>query len=193
MTLTAKTQGRSAVGFRDRSEGDSTGAGLEQRAGHALGPRSGTARAPALVEPGRDPRGQIIQLGLEHQLVTPFTSFLAIDESRRVSDGKPKPVIEPWTNRPASTSAWQGLSPRTGLRAVAHGATELGLGRRRREGGGGHRVGHQRQRGRQRGLVTGSAQPRRTAPGLRLPVDGPPSQAGDAAGGALAVGLLMGI
>jgi Ca-activated chloride channel family protein len=46
---------------------------------------------------GPDPeaQAQITALGLEHHLVTAFTSFIAVDRSRVVGDGTPALVVEP--------------------------------------------------------------------------------------------------
>jgi Ca-activated chloride channel homolog len=38
---------------------------------------------------------EITELGLEHSLVTPYTSFIAIDESRVVGDGDPTKIVQP--------------------------------------------------------------------------------------------------
>lgn len=40
-------------------------------------------------------RERITELGLAHNLVTPFTSFVAVDESRRVGSGAPRRVLQP--------------------------------------------------------------------------------------------------
>jgi Ca-activated chloride channel homolog len=42
-----------------------------------------------------DAREQITRIGLEYELVTPYTSFVAVDESRRVGDGDPDRVVQP--------------------------------------------------------------------------------------------------
>ena len=42
-----------------------------------------------------DARARITELGLSHRLVTRFTSFVAIDSSRRVSSGDPRQVVQP--------------------------------------------------------------------------------------------------
>jgi Ca-activated chloride channel family protein len=42
-----------------------------------------------------DPREAIVKLGLEFNLVTPYTSLIAIDTSRKVSDGRPDLVVQP--------------------------------------------------------------------------------------------------
>ncbi|MEM9454290.1 MAG: TonB-dependent receptor [Myxococcota bacterium] len=38
---------------------------------------------------------QITELGLEHRLVTEYTSFVAVDRTRVVSDGRPRSVVQP--------------------------------------------------------------------------------------------------
>lgn len=38
---------------------------------------------------------QITQLGLQHRLVTEYTSFVAVDRTRVVSDGRPRQVVQP--------------------------------------------------------------------------------------------------
>ncbi len=43
----------------------------------------------------RSVRREITKLGLEHNLVTRYTSFVAVDASRRVGTGKPKTVVQP--------------------------------------------------------------------------------------------------
>jgi len=42
-----------------------------------------------------DARARITELGLSHRLVTRFTSFVAIDSSRRVGSGDPRQVVQP--------------------------------------------------------------------------------------------------
>ncbi|HHH31899.1 MAG TPA: VWA domain-containing protein [Polyangiaceae bacterium] len=42
-----------------------------------------------------DAQARITKLGLEHAIVTPYTSFVAVDESRRVGDGNPERVVQP--------------------------------------------------------------------------------------------------
>ncbi len=42
-----------------------------------------------------DAQARITQLGLDHHLVTRFTSFVAVDASRRVSSGDPRQVLQP--------------------------------------------------------------------------------------------------
>jgi Ca-activated chloride channel homolog len=44
---------------------------------------------------GEDHQQEIIALGLEHDLVTRFTSLVAVDRSRVVGDGKPRTVVQP--------------------------------------------------------------------------------------------------
>jgi hypothetical protein len=44
---------------------------------------------------GRDVTDQIIGLGLAHHLVTRFTSFVAVDLSRRVGRGRPRQIVQP--------------------------------------------------------------------------------------------------
>ncbi|MEX1368205.1 MAG: TonB-dependent receptor, partial [Nannocystaceae bacterium] len=46
---------------------------------------------------GHDPEAieQITRLGLEHRIVTPYTSFVAVDRSRTVGDGDPQRVEQP--------------------------------------------------------------------------------------------------
>jgi Ca-activated chloride channel family protein len=51
------------------------------------------ALAGRLAEPEHDAR--ITELGLEHQLVTAFTSLVAVDSSRQVGDGRPDRVVQP--------------------------------------------------------------------------------------------------
>ena len=51
---------------------------------------------PDLMGPGSaDAQREITALGLEHHVVTRFTSFVAVDESRRVGDGNPETVVQP--------------------------------------------------------------------------------------------------
>ena len=54
---------------------------------------------------GEDPEAAeaITQLGLTHHIVTPLTSFIAVDRSRTVGDGLPRQVVEP-TLTPAGVS-----------------------------------------------------------------------------------------
>ncbi|MCC6523883.1 MAG: VWA domain-containing protein [Polyangiaceae bacterium] len=42
-----------------------------------------------------DVKSQITALGLEHRLVTRFTSFVAVDASRKVGDGTPDRIVQP--------------------------------------------------------------------------------------------------
>lgn len=42
-----------------------------------------------------DAQARITKLGLEHEIVTPYTSFVAVDESRRVGDGTPQRIVQP--------------------------------------------------------------------------------------------------
>lgn len=42
-----------------------------------------------------DAQARITELGLAHAIVTPYTSFVAVDESRRVGDGDPQRVVQP--------------------------------------------------------------------------------------------------
>jgi len=67
---------------------------------HALGSLWARAKIDDLEEgllDGSQPdaRARITELGLSHRLVTRFTSFVAIDSSRRVSSGDPRQVVQP--------------------------------------------------------------------------------------------------
>lgn len=67
---------------------------------HALGSLWARAKIDDLEEgllDGSQPdaRARITELGLSHRLVTRFTSFVAIDSSRRVSNGDPRQVVQP--------------------------------------------------------------------------------------------------
>jgi Ca-activated chloride channel homolog len=48
-----------------------------------------------LAEGNRAAIEQVTQLGLQHRLVTPYTSFVAVDRSRVVSGGNPATVLQP--------------------------------------------------------------------------------------------------
>jgi Ca-activated chloride channel family protein len=45
--------------------------------------------------PDAEAEAEITRLGLEHHIVTAFTSFVAVDRSRVVGDGDPRLVVEP--------------------------------------------------------------------------------------------------
>lgn len=67
---------------------------------HALGSLWARAKIDELDEALRDgslpdAQARITELGLTHRLVTRFTSFVAVDSSRRVSDGTPQQVVQP--------------------------------------------------------------------------------------------------
>lgn len=47
------------------------------------------------LEPRPDTREKITALGLEYSLVTPYTSFVAVDRSRVVGDGRPELMVQP--------------------------------------------------------------------------------------------------
>jgi MYXO-CTERM domain-containing protein len=49
----------------------------------------------ALASGSLDARQRITQLGLRFKLVTPFTSFVAVDDSRGGGDGDPRRVVQP--------------------------------------------------------------------------------------------------
>ncbi len=95
VTLSAKVNGRSVelpfeVELPASTEGHDALATLWARAQVAdLETRlwSGDA-APEVVE-------QITQTGLEFRMVTPYTSFVAVDRSRVVGDGDPKTIVQP--------------------------------------------------------------------------------------------------
>jgi hypothetical protein len=59
--------------------------------------RARVADLSRLLYVGEDPAvvGEITELGLRHRLVTPYTSFVAVEESLVVSDGKPRVVRVP--------------------------------------------------------------------------------------------------
>jgi Ca-activated chloride channel homolog len=52
-------------------------------------------QASAWVGMRPDAPAAITKLGLEYDLVTPYTSFVAVDESRRVGDGNPDRIVQP--------------------------------------------------------------------------------------------------
>lgn len=58
-------------------------------------------------------------LGLAHRLVSPYTSFVAVDRSRRVGSGEPmqvaQPVEVPEDVDPVMSGAWAGQAGRSGL------------------------------------------------------------------------------
>ncbi|MEM6994772.1 MAG: VIT and VWA domain-containing protein, partial [Myxococcota bacterium] len=66
------------------------------------------------LEPGGDARDRITELGLEHHIVTPFTSLVAVDRSRVVGDGDPRLVVEP-TNAPEDMSLEGGMLDSAGI------------------------------------------------------------------------------
>jgi Ca-activated chloride channel family protein len=61
---------------------------------------------------------QIKKLGIEFHIVTRFTSFVAVDTSRRVSDGAPKTVVQP-------VEAPEGVDPAMAGARIAEGSTAM--------------------------------------------------------------------
>jgi Ca-activated chloride channel family protein len=56
-----------------------------------------------LAEGATDAQAAITRLGLDFHLVTPFTSLVAVDRTRRVGDGRPRRVVQP-SERPADVN-----------------------------------------------------------------------------------------
>jgi outer membrane biosynthesis protein TonB len=61
----------------------------------ALWARSRVTSLEEALRRGEADAEQIVALGLEHHLVTRFTSFVAVDLSRRVGQGDPTRVVQP--------------------------------------------------------------------------------------------------
>jgi Ca-activated chloride channel family protein len=200
VTLTAQnTQGRSAVGFRDSVKATRPAPGSSSVLG-TLWAREKVAQLERQLwsSPEQDPRGQIIALGLEHQLVTPFTSFLAIDESRRVGDGKPKPIGEP-LDQPAGVDVSTAGGRLRGHDSAQLARTESPMeppssdwGANDAEQEAAESAPDDSDDGGE-AVMTGALSRVEHRRGCGCRIEGPPSHATDAAGGALAVGLLMGI
>ncbi len=75
---------------------------------------------PAVIE-------QITELGLEHRLVTAYTSLVAVDRTRVVSDGDPERVEQPGLVPEGTNPASSGARPYTGG-TVAAATAESGGG-----------------------------------------------------------------
>ncbi len=98
----------------------------------------------------------ITKVGLEFRLVTAYTSFVAVDHSRVIGDGKPKKVVQPVAapegvavNRAAPAGAIYGAAASGGVlkslggrgHSVQHGTGGLGMRGTGVGGGGGNAVG----------------------------------------------------
>jgi Ca-activated chloride channel family protein len=62
---------------------------------------------------------KITQLGLEYELVTPYTSFVAVDESRIVGDGKPEKIVQPVEVPEAVDGAMAGARTRAPVTSLS--------------------------------------------------------------------------
>lgn len=76
-------------------------------------------------------KSRIVALGLEHSLLTPFTSFVAVDERIR-ADGQPVPVEQPAVAT-AVAAAGNALAATAALRVQAAGAVAVVACERTRE------------------------------------------------------------
>ena len=92
---------------------------------------------------GGDPtrvRAEIIRLGLAHDLVTQYTSLVAVDRSRVIGDGKPDTVVQPVEGPEGVNVEMAGGVRRPRGRGVARKAKSMSSGRLGRLGSGGHRA-----------------------------------------------------
>ena len=63
--------------------------------------RSMTSNDPAMIE-------QITELGIQHHLLTPYTSFIAVDSSKIISDGATPTIEQPAPSPEAQSAAATG-------------------------------------------------------------------------------------
>lgn len=121
----------------------------EGRAIETLWARTRIARFERDLWHGSDPKAEqaITDLGLDFNIVTAFTSFVAVDTSKRVSKGDPSTIVQPVEApegvHPGKAGAKQLLGASGGnanALAYGHGSGGMGLSGRG-QGGGGYGMG----------------------------------------------------
>jgi Ca-activated chloride channel family protein len=81
-------------------------------------------------QPNHDVRQPILDLGLRYQLLTPFTSFVAVEERRITADGQPRTIVVP-VETPEGVSYEGALGWRAAAGAGGVGFGGRGIGARR--------------------------------------------------------------
>jgi Ca-activated chloride channel family protein len=65
-----------------------------------------------------DAAARITELGLEHSLVTPYTSFVAVDETRSLGRGDPRTIAQPVDVPEGVDGVAAGVRPRAEVRSL---------------------------------------------------------------------------